>query len=236
MHDIFNLTFTSFSLFQNYLSRIGMISPVTHYKTMFAYTFIDTFTLPGNVRLYSIFIHHIAVMHLAYGAMMHQQVDCHDVCLLEITTLFNSLNRLYLNEFTLACRNISWILVRLMLFPFITFNIMRQMYELGIASDDEMSVFRTYSFSMLTLLILSLEWTNEILRYEQKWISTSYFTIPFFLHIWFANYTGILYTLCLAALSIFKLPGISYRYENRLLINLLSSVYVTRNPTLTWNT
>ena len=235
MHDIFNLLFTSFSLIQNYLSRTGIISPVTHYKTMFAYTFIDTFSLPGNVRQYSIFIHHIAVMHLTYGAIIHREINCHDVCLLEITTLLNSLNRLYLNEFTRLSRNISWIIVRLVLFPCITFDIMRQMHELGVASGDDMAVFRTYSFSLLTLLILSLEWTNEILRCDNKWISSCYFTIPLFMHVCSANYTGVLYTFSLTVLSISKLPTICLRYENRLLINLISSIYVARNPSLAWN-
>ena len=212
-----------------------MISPITHYKTMFAYTFVDTFTLPGNVRAFSIFLHHIAVLHLSYGAMNHLSIDCHDVCLLEITTLFNSLNRLYLNEFTLQCRNISWVIVRLILFPFITFNIMRQMYEFGLESNGDMTVFRTYSFSMMSLLVLSFEWTNEILGFDQKWISTAFYTIPLFLHIESANFTGFLYTISLCVLSISKLPTICFRYENRLLINLMSSIYVTLNPTLSWS-
>lgn len=231
MHDVFNLCFTSFSLFQNYLSRASYILPSTHYKTMFAYTLVDTFTLPGNVRAFSIFIHHIAVLHLAYGAINILEIDCHDVCLLEITTLFNSLNRLYLNELTRQIRNISWIIVRLMLFPFITFNIMRQMFVLGVEAED-LVVFRTYSFSLLSLLILSLEWTNEILRYDQKWISSIYFVVPAFVHIHSQNYSGVLSAFAICSLSLLKLPMISYRYENRLLINLLSSIYLTRNPTL----
>ena len=228
MHDIFNLWFTTFSLLQNYLSRVRLISPITHYKTLFAYTLIDTFTLPGNVRAFSILIHHIAVMHLAIGAMNHLEIDCHDVCLLEITTLLNSLNRIYMNGITLQARNISWIIVRLILFPFITFDIMRQMFQL----DDGMMLFTTYSFSLVSLLVLSLEWTNEVLCCNQNYISSIYFVIPTCIHMQAFNLAGVLTTCSLCALSMTKLPLINIRYEYRLLINLASSLYVTHRPTL----
>lgn len=219
MHNLVHLTCTGCILIQNILIRANIMNPSTHYITIIIYTSLDTLFLHNNKRALSLYIHHIATLKLLHGAIfMHQFISCENTVLLEATTFFVSLNKQFKNDFTLIARNISWILVRVFALPLISVKALHELYMYDV------SYFLEYGWSIVTLVVLSFEWTNEILKTDMRWISVMYYAIPLVFHANNKNYTSIYATLliCISRLTFQRLV-LPNKYEYRLLFDSFNS-------------
>lgn len=221
--DIFHFCFLSATLIQNYLARTNVIDSDTHFKTLLCYTTIDCFFLINNPRRYSIFIHHLHTSYLLYGALqLHPSINCYDLVILELTTVFNCLNRLIHTKVTLQLRNLTWISIRLILLPIMTVNTTIQLLNYNY------DMFLRYSYSYLTILILSLEWTRELLKIQDKNLTRILLIVPLIDSIYkkqsILRFIDIFVSgNLLNSLVVNKFK----RYENKLLGNTILSYLLT---------
>ena len=80
-----------------------------------------------------------------------------------------------------------------------------------------------YGNCILTLLILSFEWTNELLKLNLNNISQLYYIIPVAHQLYTYQYSKlaftILYWLCISTPIVTRM----HRYENKLMFNSFTS-------------
>lgn len=223
--DIFHLCILTLSLFQNILARYDVIESDIHFKSLLYYTFVDIFFLFKNSRRYSIFIHHLHTIHLLKGALnYHPKVNCLNLVILEVTTIFNVLNRLLQSKTTLILRNYSWVIIRLILLPILvvqsTKEIMNYNYD----------IFLSHSYSYISILILSFEWSREILKIRDVNLSRGLLIIPLIDSLYrkksvlrFIDILTSSYILNSAFIQSLK------TYENKLIANTLLSYVLTNS-------
>lgn len=205
MHPCAHVASTGFIVISHALSL--NIDKIVMIYYLITYTFIDTIFIFDNIRRDSLIIHHLVTLKLLLGALHNVDLIPMFVPLgmLEWTTFFNSLNQLLRNDITLICRNTSWVLVRMIYLPFITYQIL-----LALEVKDI-----NYSYCVLTLLILSYEWSLELLKVEFKFLSGSYYLIPAL----YLQSCYLEYAIISLVMAIFSKVYI-YRYEPRLIFNL----------------
>ncbi len=203
---------TGMILLQNMLVRCNIVSIASHCRTALVYTFADVLTLLSNKRCYSIGIHHIVTIILLIGAIKHDDyINSTDLMLLESTTCFNMIHKVYPNIYTKQLRNISWISVRLVFLP--TYVV----YEIYKSSKVRYDIFLDYSHLLMTLMILSLEWTNEVMKTNFPYFSNMYYLIPFIQSIHNRVYTYTCMVVMYACISIFRNEHKYNRFEDRIL-------------------
>lgn len=184
------------------------------------YTFMDTFYIFENVRCYSLIIHHLVTLHILSGcALDHDLIPLFSpLVVLEWTTFFNSLNQVFKNRITLACRNTSWVLIRMLYLPCVVFQILSRM------DVDNLEL----SYSVLTLLILSYEWSLELLKIEIKFLSSIYYLVP----VIYLELRRVEYAFVSLGMVVFSTAYIK-RYEARLIfhlgiVNIMQRVYAAK--------
>lgn len=207
MHPCAHVASTGFIVISHALSlNIDKLVMVYYLMT---YTCIDTIFILNNIRRDSLIVHHSVTLKLLIGCLYNQDLIPLFVPLgmLEWTTFFNSLNQLFRNDITLICRNSSWVLVRMIYLPFITFQILK-----SLATEvDNIG----HAYCVLTLLILSYEWSFELLKINFKLLSSSYYLIP----VIYLESRHMEYALISLVMATFSKVYI-HRYEPRLLFNL----------------
>lgn len=205
MHPCAHVASTGFIVISHALSL--NIDKIVMIYYLITYTFIDTIFIFNNIRRDSLIIHHLVTLKLLTSALQNQNLIPTFVPLgmLEWTTFFNSLNQLFRSDITLVFRNTSWVLIRMIYLPFISY---RTVLGMDIENIDN-------SYCVLTLLILSYEWSLELLKADFKFLSSSYYLVPaLYLQ---SNYVE--FAIFSLVMSIFSKVYIS-RYEARLLFNL----------------
>ena len=216
MENYIHLFFTSTILIQNVLSRFAIIDHKINFNTLLLYTFVDCLYLYKNDRIFSLILHHIACCDLVYAALTHHPyINCHDLVVLEITTFLNVLYRLCKNPILRIVKNGAWITIRLIMLPLLTIRLSREV----MAYDYQ--IFLRYSFSLMMILILSFEWTNEVLKTNIKYISSSVYIIPIIHYIHTNNLLGCIISSYIGVSSAIFNRGM--RFENRMLINFTTS-------------
>lgn len=216
VENLIHFFFTATILIQNVLSRFDIINHSAHFHTVLLYTFFDCCYLFRNPRVFSIILHHIACCDLVFAALTHHpRVDCHNLVILEVTTFLNVCHKLYRNALLRQVKIVAWVLIRVILLPIIIFNISQEV----IAYDYQ--VFLRYSYSLFAMLILSLEWTNEVAKTNIKCISSLVYIIPLFHHYHSREFLSILFSLYIGVSSAFFHHDMIF--ENRMLINFATS-------------
>jgi hypothetical protein len=215
---IYNFIVLSTSVVQNLLCRFNYLEFKYHYISLLLYTTLDFLFIIKNPRRYSLFIHHIATIYILQGGLKYPEFEKYsDISLLELTTVFNALNTIYKTKFTLFLRNTSWILIRLCMLPYLTYDILSTMLYTNV------SLYIRYGNCIITLLILSFEWTNELLKLNLNNISLLYYTIPVAHQLYTYQYSKlaftILYWLCISTPIVTRM----HRYENKLMFNFFTS-------------
>lgn len=216
MENHIHFFFTATILIQNVLSRFEIINHSTHFYTVILYTFVDCCYLFRNPRAFSVILHHIACCDLVCAALTHHpHINCHNLVILEVTTFLNVCYKLYKHELLCQVKNVAWVLIRVILLPIITINISHEV----IAYDYQ--VFLRYAHSLFAILILSLEWTNDVAKANIKCISSLVYVIPLLHQIHSRSFLGILFSSYVGILSTFFHRNMMF--ENRLLINFATS-------------
>ena len=168
MHPCVHVASTGFVVISHALSFD--IDDIVMVYYLIAYTLIDTFSIFQNVRRDSLIIHHLVTLDLLSGCVYnHDLIPLFvPLAMLEWTTFFNSLNQVFKNRITLLCRNISWVSIRMVYLPCAVFQILSRLdvYNLN------------HCYNVLTLLILSYEWSLELLKIDFKFLSSTYYLIP----------------------------------------------------------
>lgn len=203
---------TGIILLQNILVRCGVMSVSMHCATALLYTIIDTPFLVFKSRSYSIAIHHAATIYLLLGAIHNDDyINSKDLMLLESTTFFNMLHKLHPNDMTKTMRNVSWFSIRLVFLP------LHVLFEIYKASIQRYDIFLMYSHGLMTLMVLSLEWTNEIMKTNIPCFSLLYYIIPIIQTIRNSAYTYTCMLLAYVCLSIIRNEHTHNRFEDRIL-------------------
>lgn len=216
MENYIHLFFTSTILFQNVLSRVGIMNHHIHFNTLLVYTFVDCIMMLKSNKIFSIMLHHLACVHLVYGAINHHpHVNCHDLVVIELTTFLNACHKICNTTITHILKDAGWICIRVILLPIIIIKLSSDL----IAYDYEL--FVQYSFSNLIILILSIEWTNEVFKTDIKYISSIIYIIPIIHYCRICNVLGTLVSIYVCISS--TVFNTNLRYENRLLINYAAS-------------
>ena len=247
MHPCAHVASTGFIVISHALSL--NIDKLVMVYYLIAYTLIDTLFIFGNIRRDSLIIHHLMTFKLLTSCVSNRNLIPLFVPLgmLEWTTFFNSLNQLLRNDITLVCRNTSWILVRMIYLPFVTYRILQTLVELDAGTGTVMGTVTgtgnagigdvahqmtehitanvtlnmttdniiDLSHCVLTLLILSYEWSFEILKINFKLLSSSYYVIP---ALYMEQSRRIEYALASSMMAMFS--TFFRRYESRLIFNL----------------
>lgn len=205
MHPCAHVASTGFVVISHALS-LNIDDLVTVYY-LIAYTFIDTFWIFQNVRRDSLIIHHLVTLELLLGCVYnHDLIPLFvPLAMLEWTTFFNSLNQLFKNRITLLCRNTSWVLIRMMYLPYVVFQILSRL------DVDNLN----HSYSVMTLLILSYEWSLELLKIDFKFLSSTYYLVP----VMYLDSRRVEYAFVSLGMVAFSTAYIK-RYEVRLVLNL----------------
>ena len=216
MENYINFFFTGTILIQNVLSRFNIIHHDTHFYTVIIYTFVDCCYLLRNPKAFSMILHHIASCDLVHAALTHHpHIDCHNVVFIEVTTFLHVCNKLYKNALLRQIEMVAWVLIRVIMLPIITINISHEV----IAYDNH--AFLRYAHSLFAIMIISLEWTNEVVKTNIKCISSLVFMIPFLHHYHSHHCLRTLFALYVGILSTFFHRNMMF--ENRLLINFTTS-------------
>lgn len=214
---------TGIILLQNILVRCDVVSVPTHCATALLYTLVDVPFLPMNPRGYSVAIHHAATLYLLLGAIQHDEyINSTDLMMLESTTFFSMLYKLIPNGFTKRLRNVSWLLVRLVFLP------MYVVYEVYKASKHRYDVFLDYSHALVTLMVLSLEWTNEVLKTNFPYFSMLYYIVPLIQLTRMRAYVYVGMLMASASLSVIREESTRNRFEDRLLFRGVQTYAMTR--------
>jgi len=199
-------------LIQNMLVRCNLVSTSIHCATAMVYTIIDSPFLALNPRCYSVALHHVATIILLLGAIKHDDyINSQDLMLLESTTCFNMIYKLCPNVYTKQLRNVSWLAVRLVFLP------MYVLYEIYKSSKERYDIFLDYSHPLMTLLILSLEWTNEVMKTNIPYFSNLYYLIPLIQAIRNNAYTYTCMILIYVCISLIRNEHKYNRFEDRVL-------------------
>lgn len=209
---------TGIILLQNILVRCNAVSVPIHCATALLYTAIDLPFSIFNPRCYSVAIHHIVTMIMLLGAIKHHDyINSTDLMLLESTTCFNMIHKLYPNAYTKQLRNISWLVVRLIFLP------MYVLYEIYKSSVERYDIFLNYSHPLMTLMILSLEWTNEVLKTNFPYFSNLYYLIPILQSIHNGTYIYTCMIVIYTCISMIRNEHTYNRFEDRLLFKGLQT-------------
>ena len=209
---------TGVILFQNILVRLQLVSVATHCWTALLYTIADVPTLLSNKRCYSVSIHHIATMILLIGAIKHDTyINSTDLMVLESTTCFNMIHKVYPNAYTKQLRNISWLVVRIGFLPLYV------IYEIYKSSVERYDIFITYSHPLMTLMVLSLEWTNEVLKTRITQYSMLYYMIPFLQAVQNRAYTYACAMCLCVCVSLIRNEHAYHRFEDRIIFRMLQT-------------
>lgn len=205
MHPYAHVASTGFVVISHALSL--NIDDLVMVYYLIAYTFIDTFWIFQNVRRDSLIIHHLVTLELLSGCVYnHDLIPLFvPLAMLEWTTFFNSLNRVFKNRITLLCRNTSWVLIRMMYLPYVVFQILSRL------DVDNLN----HSYSVMTLLILSYEWSLELLKIDFKFLSSTYYLVP----VMYLDSRRVEYAFVSLGMVAFSTAYIK-RYEVRLVLNL----------------
>lgn len=205
MHPCAHVASTGFVVISHALSL--NIDDLVMVYYLIAYTFIDTFWIFQNVRRDSLIIHHLVTLELLSGCVYnHDLIPLFvPLAMLEWTTFFNSLNQLFKNRITLLCRNTSWVLIRMMYLPYVVFQILSRL------DVDNLN----HSYSVMTLLILSYEWSLELLKIDFKFLSSTYYLVP----VMYLDSRRVEYAFVSLGMVAFSTAYIK-RYEVRLVLNL----------------
>lgn len=210
--ELLHVIGTSTILFQNILVRLNIVSIATHCRTALVYTIADIPSIPSNKRCYSVAIHHIVTIILLTGAIKHDEyINSTDLMLLESTTCFNMIHKLYPNVYTKQLRNVSWLAVRLIFLP------MYVLHEIYKSSKVRYDIFVGYSHLLMTLMILSLEWTNEVMKTNFPYFSNLYYLIPLVQSIQNRGYTYTCMVVMYTCISILRNEHTYNRFEDRIL-------------------
>ena len=215
---VYNFIILSASLVQNFLCRYDYLEFEYHYKSLLLYTTLDLLFIIKNNRRYSLFIHHIATIYLLQGALQYPKFHKYsDICLLETSTVFNALNIIFKTRTTLIFRNVSWVLIRLCLLPYLTYEILSTLLYTDIVS------YINYGHCVITLMILSLEWTNELLKLNWYNISQLYYIIPVMYQFYTYQYNKLVLTTLYWLFFSTQITTCIIRYENKLVFNFATS-------------
>lgn len=215
---IYNFIVLSASVIQNFLCRYGYLEFQYHYMSLLLYTTLDLLFIIKNHRRYSLFIHHIATIYLLQGALHYPKFQKYsDICLLEASSVFNALNIIFKTRTTLIFRNVSWVLIRLCLLPYLTYEILSTLLY-----NDIVSYIR-YGHCIMTLLILSFEWTNELLKLKINNISQLYYIIPVVYQFHTYQYNKLVLTTLYWLFFSTQITTRIIRYENKLVFNFSTS-------------
>ena len=215
---IYNFIVLSASVIQNFLCRYDYLNFKYHYMSLLLYTKLDFLFLLQNPRRYSLFIHHIVTIYLLQGALQNPDFRKYtDISLLELTSVFNSLNIIYKTRVTLILRNAMWISIRLCLLPYLTYEILSTILHTNIF------LYVRYSHSIITLMILSFEWTNELLKLNLNNISQLYYIVPVAYQLYTHQYSKLVLTVLYWLFLTTQLCTHIIRYENKLLFNFATS-------------
>lgn len=203
MHPCAHVASTGFVVISHAFNIDNLV--IVYY--LMAYTFIDTFYIFENVRRDSLIIHHLVTLHVLSGcALDHDLIPLFaPLGMLEWTTFFNSLNQVFKNRITLMCRNTSWVLIRMLYLPFAVFQILSR---LDVDNLD-------HSYCVLTLLILSYEWSLELLKIDFKFLSSTYYLVP----VMYLESRRVEYAFVSLGMVAFSTAYMK-RYEARLVFNL----------------
>lgn len=215
---IYNFIVLSASVIQNFLCRYDYLDLKYHYITLLLYTKLDFLFILHNPRRYSLLIHHIATIYLLQGALQYPDFRKYtDLSLLELTTVFNALNIIYKSQVTLILRNAMWISIRLCLLPYLTYEI------LSTTLYTNVFLYARYGHCIITLMILSFEWTNELLKLNLSNISQLYYIVPVAYQLYTHQYSKLTLTVLYWLFLTTQLCTRIIRYENKLLFNFATS-------------
>lgn len=215
---IYNFIILTTTIFHHVLCRYGYLDYRFHYETLLLYTKIDFIFLLNNPRIYSLCIHHLVTIHILYAVLKYPEfTNYSNLCLLELTSVFGSLNTIFKTRATLFLRNASWIIIRLCLLPYFTYEL------LSVTLYTNIMLYARYGHSIITLLILSFEWTNELLKCNINCISQLYYVIPMIYQLYTYQYIKFVLTCFYWLFLSFNISRHIERYENRLLFNFTTS-------------
>ena len=215
---IYNFIVLSACMIQNFLCRYEYLDFKYHYMSLLLYTKLDLLFIIQNPRRYSLFIHHIATIHLLNGALQYSKFEKYsDISLLELTTVFNALNIIYKTRVTLMLRNTAWISIRLCLLPYLTYHILSTILYSNVL------LYMRYGHSIITLTILSFEWTNELLKLNLNNISHLYYIIPVAFQLYTYQYSKLILTVLYWLFFSTQICTRIIRYENKLMFNFATS-------------
>lgn len=215
---IYNFIVLSASVIQNFLCRYDYLDFKYHYMSLLLYTKLDFLFILQNPRRYSLFIHHISTIYLLHGALQYPEFEKYsDLSLLEFTTVCNSLNIFYKTRTTLILRNATWISIRLCLLPYFTYELLSTILHTSVF------LYARYGHCIITLMILSFEWTNELLKLKLNNISQLYYIIPVAFQLYTHQYSKLTLTVLYWLFFTTQLCARITRYENKLLFNFATS-------------
>lgn len=216
--EVLHAICTGVILLQNVFVRMNIVSIATHCRTAFLYTLADIPTLVSNKRCYSIAIHHIVTMIMLIGAIKHDDyINSTDLMLLESTTCFNMIHKVYPTAYTKQLRNISWFVVRVVFLP------IHVLYEIYKSSKQRYDIFLKYSHPLMTLMILSMEWTNEVLKANVTQFSLLYYFIPIIQSIQNNAYTYACMLFTYVCISLIRDENKYNRFEDRIIFKGLQT-------------
>lgn len=215
---IYNFIVLSASLIQNFLCRYDYLEFKYHYMFLLLFTKLDFLFIFQNPHRYSLLIHHIATIYLLRGALQYPEFEKYsDLSLLELTTVCNSLNIFYKTKSTLLLRNATWISIRLCLLPYFTYELLSTILHTNIF------LYVRYAHCIITLMILSFEWTNELLKLKMNNISQLYYTIPVVYQVYTHQYSKLVFIVLYWLFISTQICTRIIRYENKLLFNFTTS-------------
>lgn len=190
-----------------------------------AYTILDTFFIFSNIRRNSLLIHHFVTLYVLMSCRMDDSlVDVlKPLVALEVTTFFNSLNQCLRNPLTRTLRNVSWVSIRMVYLPIVSFRMIDQLSGMNHVNE---------AYCVATLLILSYEWSFELLKIRFPFFPLVYYYVGSWDIIFVeGNLSNIDTILSIMRYVLIITPIISTQivsYENRMLAHLGSALLMRR--------
>lgn len=208
-------------LFQNVLVQCGLVSVPTHCKTALLYIVTQMpHTLTKNPLRYSMTIHHIVAMYMLIGGILHHEYANVQIMLVESSTLFALIHKGIRTEVTNKLRTWMWIMLRTIFLP------SHVIYELYRASQTRYDILINYGHAYMTILILSLEWTNKAFKLGFTDISLLYYIIPS-IHC-FLNYEYICMCMIMSYVTSYLVLKDKRRFEDKMISRLLQTYMLSK--------
>ena len=184
---------------------------------LMSYTIIDTFFIFSNIRRNSLLIHHFVTLYMLLRCKEDENLIevLKPLVMLEVTTFFNSLNQCCRTNFTRVVRNVSWVSIRMIYLPVATTCMVDDLIHMRYLNE---------AYCVLTILILSYEWSLELLKIRFTLLPLLYYYVEYLIHFDEYSLENIVEYVFIATICISRITS----YEMRLVAHLGSSLFMRK--------